>query len=94
MKNKNKEIKKSENEKEHDIEIVIGDGSSLEISDVNDCMNSLRPNDLGKKKKTVIIPTEKKNVKNNKQKDSSIDKPANNDSNVEKSTNNDSTDNN
>lgn len=57
---KNKEENKSKNKNE--IEIVIGDGTALEISSVNDCMNSLRPKTLGKKKKNVIIPSVKKKI--------------------------------
>lgn len=51
MKNKNSD----------DIEVVIGDKSELEISEVNDCVNSLRPQ--SKEKKKVIIPVTKKKKK-------------------------------
>ncbi len=71
MKNKN------ESKNENNIEIVIGDGTSLEISEVNDCMNPIRPNTLGKKKKNVIIPTEKKNL-SQKQDNNSIDENSEN----------------
>lgn len=50
---------KDEKEKE-DIEVVVGDDSTLNISEVNDCVNSLRPQDLSKEKKKVIVPVEKK----------------------------------
>ena len=53
---KNEEIKNENNE----IEIVIGDDSNLEISDVGDCMNDLRPKDRDKKKKGIVIPKIKK----------------------------------
>lgn len=42
-----------------DIEVVIGDNSGLEISEVGDCMNDLRPKDSEKNKKQVIIPKAK-----------------------------------
>lgn len=63
MKFKNKE-KKEEHEdnvqkNEKDIEIVFGDDSNLDISDVGDCMNDLRPKDLEKKKKGIVIPKAK-----------------------------------
>lgn len=55
-----KHKKKNENEENNDIEIVIGDDSTLEISDVGDCMNDLRPKDREKKKKGIVIPKTKK----------------------------------
>lgn len=55
-----KHKKKKENEENNDIEIVIGDDSTLEISDVGDCMNDLRPKDREKKKKGIVIPKTKK----------------------------------
>ena len=58
---KNKHNNKSE-KNENEIEIVIGDESVLNISEVNDCMNSLRPKNSDKKK--VIIPVNKKKKKN------------------------------
>ncbi len=54
-------MKKDENDL--DIEIVIGDKSDLNFSDVGDCVNTLRPKD--KKNKKVIIP-KTKNDKNSK----------------------------
>ena len=42
MMNDNKEIKKEEIE---EIEVVIGDDSILNISEVGDCMNDIRPKD-------------------------------------------------
>ena len=44
-----------ENEDDLDIEIIIGDNSELEISEVEDSITSLRPKDKTQKKK-VIIP--------------------------------------
>lgn len=55
-----KHKKKKENKENTDIEIVIGDDSTLEISDVGDCMNDLRPKDREKKKKGIVIPKTKK----------------------------------
>lgn len=45
--------------KNENIEVVVGDNSNLNISEVNDCVNTLRPQ--SKEKKKVIIPVEKKN---------------------------------
>ena len=56
METKNEKIKNEDTE----IEIVIGDDSNLEISDVGDCMNNLRPKDHDKKKKGIVIPKTKK----------------------------------
>lgn len=55
-----KEEKKNEKKEVEDIEVIIGDNSILEISDVGDCMNDLRPKDSSKNKKHVIIPQSKK----------------------------------
>lgn len=66
-----KEKNTNQNKKnENDIEIVIGDESVLNISEVNDCMNTLRPK--GSDKKNVIIPVNKKKKK--KDSDSKVDK--------------------
>jgi hypothetical protein len=62
MMNDNKEIKKEEIE---EIEVVIGDDSILNISEVGDCMNDLRPKDSVKKRKNFIIPIAKKKKKDN-----------------------------
>lgn len=59
-----KEEKKVENienaDNVEDIEVVIGDDSVLNISEVGDCMNQLRPKDQAKKRKNFIIPIAKK----------------------------------
>ena len=56
-----KEEKKVENiENSEDIEVVIGDDSVLNISEVGDCMNDLRPKDSVKKRRNFIIPIAKK----------------------------------
>ena len=52
-----KEVKKEEIE---EIEVVIGDDSVLNISEVGDCMNDLRPKDSVKKRRNFIIPIAKK----------------------------------
>ena len=52
-----KEVKKEEFE---EIEVVIGDDSVLNISEVGDCMNDLRPKDSVKKRRNFIIPIAKK----------------------------------
>jgi len=51
---------KKENNENADIEIVMGDNSDLNISDVSDCLNTLRPKDkINNKKKNVVIPKTK-----------------------------------
>ena len=49
-----------ENKQAQDIEVIIGDDSILNISEVGDCMNDLRPKSSDKKSKQVIIPKTKK----------------------------------
>ena len=51
--------KKKEEEENNEIEIVMGDDSTLEISGVEDCMNDLRPKDRQKNKKEIVIPKPK-----------------------------------
>ncbi len=49
-----------------DLEIVMGDDTELDISDVGDIMNNLKPN-TSEKKKNIIIPlAKKKNEENEK----------------------------
>lgn len=55
-----KEEKKVDNKE--NIEVVIGDDSVLNISEVGDCMNQLRPKDQAKKRKNFIIPIAKKKL--------------------------------
>lgn len=52
--------RKEEEKNEDEIEVVIGDESVLNISEVNDCMNPLRPKDSVNNRKNFIIPTVKK----------------------------------
>jgi hypothetical protein len=46
-----------------DIEIIMGDDSNLNFSDVEDCLNTLRPKDKENLKKKVIIPKTKNDKK-------------------------------
>lgn len=50
------------------LEIVMGDDSFLEFSDVGDCVNTLRPKNKTKSKKVIIPKTqqERMNEKNKK----------------------------
>ncbi len=59
---KKKEIDKKEDNSNNtdDIEVVIGDDSVLNISEVGDIMNNLRPKDSVKNRKKFIIPISKK----------------------------------
>lgn len=54
---------KNKNKKE--IEVVKGDGSNLEISQVYDHINAAKPQTKDKKPKNVIVPNEKKIEKKN-----------------------------
>ena len=60
MSKKEEKIENKEN-----IEVVIGDDSVLNISEVGDCMNQLRPKDQAKKRKNFIIPIAKKKLGKN-----------------------------
>ena len=53
--NKN-EVKKESNNKK--LEIIVGDNTELDISDVGDCVNNLRPK--SNSNSTKIIPKNKK----------------------------------
>ncbi len=57
--------KEEKMEKKENIEVVIGDDSVLNISEVGDCMNQLRPKDQAKKRKNFIIPIAKKKLGKN-----------------------------
>ena len=63
-----KKEKKENIENNDDIEVVIGDGSDLTISDVGDIMNNLRPKDSVTNKKNIIIPKAKIDKKVKKRK--------------------------
>lgn len=56
FRDKNKDEKEEKEQENQEIEIVFGDDSELDISDVGDCMNDLRPKDREKKKKEIVIP--------------------------------------
>lgn len=56
-------MKEKEEPKNDEIEIIIGDDSNLDISDVGDCMNDLRPKSHEKQKKVVIPKIKKKEDK-------------------------------
>lgn len=59
FKNKKEEIEKEE-KNENAIEIIMGDNSNLEISDVGDCVNELRPKAHITNPKKLVIPKAKK----------------------------------
>lgn len=52
-------------EEKKKIEIVDGDGSNLDISDVYDHLNSGKPKSSDDKPKNIVIPEEHKKVKKN-----------------------------
>lgn len=55
---------KNENNNENkDFEIVMGDDTELNISEVGDIMNNLKPN-TSDKKRNIIIPVSKKKEQN------------------------------
>lgn len=68
-KNPNKKNEKNEENNIDNIEVVIGDDSILNISEVNDCMNNLRPKDSVSKRKKFIIPLSKKKEKKDDKKE-------------------------
>ena len=50
-------------EENKDLEIVMGGDSDIEISEVNDMINDLKPN-TEKEKKSIIIPVSMKKSQN------------------------------
>lgn len=63
-KNAKIDIDNSENRSPDDIEVVVGDDSDLEITDVGDYMNSFKPKSREDiKKKNVVIPETPNNKK-------------------------------
>lgn len=67
--------RKEEEKNEDEIEVVIGDESVLNISEVNDCMNPLRPKDSVNNRKNFIIPTvKKKKIKKDSENDDKDEK--------------------
>lgn len=67
-------------EENKDLEIVMGGESDIEISEVNDMINDLKPN-TSKEKKSIIIPVSMKKSQNS---DENEDEEENNDNNSEK----------
>lgn len=57
-----------DSEENKDLEIVMGGDSDLEISEVGDIMNDLKPN-TSKEKKSIIIPISMKKSQNADNKD-------------------------
>lgn len=60
-------------EENKDLEIVMGDDSDLEISEVGDIINDLKPN-TSKEKKSIIIPISMNKSQNSDEKKESTDK--------------------
>ncbi len=58
---------KSSSNNTEEIEVIIGDDSMLNISEVGDCMNDLRPKDSVKNRKNFIIPLAKKKKEDKKE---------------------------
>lgn len=52
------------NDDKKNIEIISGDGSNLDISDVYDHLNSSKPKCNKEKPKNIVIPKNSKNIKN------------------------------
>ncbi len=56
------------NDDKKNIEIISGDGSNLDISDVYDHLNSSKPKCNKEKPKNIVIPKNSKNIKNKDEK--------------------------
>lgn len=54
---------KENNDKDLDIEVVIGDDTDLEFSEAKDCVNTLRPKNQKNMTNKVIVPKPKKDKK-------------------------------
>lgn len=61
-------------EENKDLEIVMGDDSDLEISEVGDMINDLKPN-TSKEKKSIIIPISMNKSQNADDKDEEKEEP-------------------
>lgn len=61
-----------DSEENKDLEIVMGGDSDLEISEVGDIMNDLKPN-TSKEKKPIIIPVSMNKSQNKEDNDKSED---------------------
>ena len=66
MDNHEEEENKTEQAEQKDIEIVSGDGSELNFSPVYEHLTALKPKPKDEKKKNIIIPEVKKDVKKQK----------------------------
>ena len=56
-----------DNEKNNDIEVVFGDDSNLEFSEVEEFISDLKP--VKEKKKNIVIPVAKKKQESEDKKD-------------------------
>ena len=56
-------MKEKEENKDLDIEVVIGDDTDLNFSEAKDCVNSLRPKNKKNMTNKVIVPKSKKDKK-------------------------------
>ncbi len=54
---------KEEENKDLDIEVIIGDNTDLEFSEAKDCVNTLRPKNKKNMTNKVIVPKTKKDKK-------------------------------
>ena len=73
-------------EENKDLEIVMGDDSDLEISEVGDIINDLKPN-TSKEKKSIIIPISMNKSQNSDEKKESTDKEDSSESDSDDSEN-------
>lgn len=56
-------MKEKEDNKDLDIEVIIGDNTDLEFSEAKDCVNTLRPKNKKNMTNKVIVPKTKKDKK-------------------------------
>ena len=76
-KKKNEKKKEEENQKQEstnnnnidEIEVVVGDNSVLNFTEVGDMMNDLRPKNSDKTAQNVIIPSAKKSQESDSEED-------------------------
>lgn len=76
-----------DSEENKDLEIVMGGDSDLEISEVGDIMNDLKPN-TSKEKKPIIIPVSMNKSQNKEDTKESDNKNPNNNEENRNETNN------
>jgi hypothetical protein len=73
-KKKEEDLKQETNNNNIDeIEVVVGDNSVLNFTEVGDMMNDLRPKNSDKTAKNVIIPSAKKSQENDEKEESNED---------------------